>query len=86
MKNPGDKTKAKYWGTFTVEKVARLKEPVICYSEETGKAEFHSALIKIKWEKNPSEDKNELWFPYWMTLIGKYKYGQFAPMIGERPY
>ena len=36
------------------------------------------------WEKHPSLDKNEFWFPYWMVVGGKEKYGQFAPMIGEK--
>lgn len=29
-----------------------------------------------------SADNNEYWFPYWQTIEGKEKYGQFAPMIG----
>jgi hypothetical protein len=25
-----------------------------------------------------------LWFPYWITIDGKEKYGQFAPIIGQK--
>ena len=45
---------------------------------------FNPTLVKIEWEKPPSRDKNEFWFPYWMTIGVKEKYGQYAPMIGEK--
>ena len=80
----GQQKKARYWGNFTVEKVARLKKAVKCRSEEIGITHFDPTIVKIKWEKSPSSDKHEFWFPYWMTIGGKEKYGQFAPMIGER--
>jgi len=80
----GQQKKAKYWGGFTVDKVARLKKPVECQCEEVGTALFDPTLVKIKWEKPPSADGHEFWFPYWITIGGKEKYGQFAPMIGER--
>lgn len=79
----GQKSKAKYWGKYTVQKVARLKNPVECQCEEVGTALFNPTLVKIEWEKSPSWDKHEFWFPYWITIGGKEKYGQFAPMIGE---
>lgn len=79
----GHKTKIKYWGNYTVEKVAQLKKPVECYSAEIGAALFHPTIVKISWENPPSKDVHEFWFPYWMTISGKEKYGQFAPMIGE---
>jgi hypothetical protein len=79
----GHKTKIKYWGNYTVERIAQLKKPVECYSEEIGAALFHPTIVKISWEKPPSKDMHEFWFPYWMTIRGKEKYGQFAPMIGE---
>lgn len=79
----GQQKHANYWGDFTVEKVARLKEPVECYSEERGEVWFNPTLVKIKWDRPPSDDKNEFWFPYWITIDDKEKYGQFAPMIGE---
>lgn len=41
-------------------------------------------LVKIDWETSPSSDKNEFWFPYWVKIKGKEKYGQFAPMIGQK--
>ncbi len=80
----GQQKKAKYWGRFTVDKVARLKQPVECQCEEVGTALFDPTIVKIQWEKTPSDDKHEFWFPYWITIGGKEKYGQFAPMIGER--
>ena len=80
----GQKKRARYWGNFEVKKVAKLKEPVICFSEEIGQAEFMPTLVKIKWENEPSSDKNEYWFPYWIKIADKEKYGQFAPMIGKK--
>jgi len=80
----GQKKKAKYWGSFSVSKVARLNKPVECQCEEIGVAFFDPTIVKIYWETPPSKDKHELWFPYWITIGGKEKYGQFAPMIGEK--
>lgn len=80
----GQKKKAKYWGDFSVNKVARLKKPVECQCKEIGTALFDPTIVKICWETPPSDDKNEFWFPYWITIGGKEKYGQFAPMIGEK--
>lgn len=79
----GQKKKPKYRGSFSLSKVARLKEPVVCQCEEIGMAFFNPTIVKIRWEIPPSEDKNEFWFPRWITIGGKAKYGQFAPMIGE---
>lgn len=66
-----------------MKKIARLKEPVECHSQDIGIALFNPTIVKIQWEQNPSWDKHEFWFPYWITIGGKEKYGQFAPMIGE---
>jgi hypothetical protein len=63
--------------------VARLKNPIKCYSHELGEALFNPTLVKIEWEHAPSEDKHEFWFPYWISVRGKERYGQYAPMIGE---
>ena len=82
----GKKTKAKYWGNFKVEKVVKLDKPVKCFSAEKGDVEFNPTLIKLSWEQNPSDDKHDLWFPYWITIDGKEKYGQFAPMIGQKAF
>lgn len=54
-----------------------------CRCQELGTALFEPTIVQIDWENPPSEDKNELWFPYWITIGGKEKYGQYAPMIGE---
>lgn len=80
----GKKTKAKYWGNFTVEKIVELDSPVRCFSTDKGEVDFHPTIIKILWDQVPSDDKHDLWFPYWITIDGKEKYGQFAPMIGQR--
>jgi hypothetical protein len=86
MIKEGEQHKARYWGNFTVKKVARLAKPVACYSDVKGKALFEPTLVEIEWEKAPSADKNEFWFPYWISWIdidGKERYGQGAPMIDE---
>ena len=82
----GKKTKAKYWGEFTVEKVIKLDNPVRCFSAEKGEVEFNPTIVKISWQQVPSDDKHDLWFPYWITIDGKEKYGQFAPMIGQKAF
>ena len=64
-------------------KVAKLTQPVICQSDEVGEVEFMPTIVRIEWEKSPSLDNNEFWFPYWIKIRGKEKYGQFAPMIGK---
>ncbi|HEY4699249.1 MAG TPA: hypothetical protein VIH27_02610 [Nitrososphaerales archaeon] len=83
MIKTGQRKKAKYWGSFTVKKVANLESPILCYSKEIGEVEFMPTLVQIDWETSPSPDKNEFWFPYWVKIKGKEKYGQFAPMIGQ---
>lgn len=82
----GYRSKAKDWGNYTVKKVARLKQPVPCYSQDKGKALFNPVIVKMEWDIPPSDDKNEIWFPYWITwsdISNKERYGQYAPMIGE---
>ena len=84
MIKEGQHKKARYWGKFRVSKVAQLKRPVDWYSQEIGTALFTPTLVKIDWETPPSGDRHEFWFPYWMTIGGRERYGQFAPMIGEK--
>lgn len=79
----GQKGKARYWGNYSVKKVAKLKSPVLCHSEKVGEVEFSPTIVQLEWEVAPSQDKNEFWFPYWIKIGGKEKYGQFAPMIGK---
>jgi hypothetical protein len=86
MIKEGQEKKATYWGNFRVKKVAQLKKPMVCYSDVKGKALHEPTLVKIEWEKAPSADKHEFWFPYWITwadIDGRQRYGQGAPMIGE---
>ena len=54
-----------------------------CYSQEIGEALFNPTLVKIEWERVPSNDRHEFWFPYWISIKGKERYGQYAPMLGE---
>ena len=84
MLKEGKKSKAKYWGNFKVEKIVKLDKPVKCLSAEKGEVDFSPTIVKISWEQNPSDDKHDLWFPYWIKIDGKEKYGQFAPMIGQK--
>ncbi len=49
-----------------------------------GKVLFNPTIVKMDWETPPSDDKHDIWFPYWITIDDKEKYGQYAPMIGER--
>ncbi len=87
MIEEGYRSKAKDWGNYTVKKVARLRQPVECHSKDKGKALFNPVIVKMEWDTPPSEDKNEIWFPYWITwsdISNKERYGQYAPMIGEK--
>lgn len=86
MIKEGQRKKVKYWGHYTVKQVACLKRPVECTSDVVGTALFEPTIVKIEWEKSPSDDKHEFWFPYWITISGKQKYGQFAPMMGENSF
>ena len=40
-------------------------------------------IVQLEWEIPPSSDTNEFWFPYWVKVGSRTKYGQFAPMIGK---
>ena len=82
MIKEGQEKRARYWGKFKVEKVVKLPQPVICHSEEIGEAEFLPTIVQIDWEKPPSSDNHKFWLPYWIKVKGRWKYGQFAPMIG----
>ncbi len=87
MIKEGYRSKAKDWGNYTVKKVARLRKPVECFSKDKGEALFNPVIVKMEWDTPPSEDKNEIWFPYWITwsdVSDKERYGQYAPMIGEK--
>ena len=83
MIKEGQRKTARYWGDFKVKKVAKLESPILCHSKEVGRVEFMPTLVQIEWETPPSSDINEFWFPYWVKIRGKEKYGQFAPMIGK---
>lgn len=83
MIKEGQRKKARYWGNFSVMKVAKLTSAILCHSKEVGEVEFMPTIVQIEWEIPPSSDENEYWFPYWVKIKGKEKYGQFAPMIGK---
>lgn len=80
----GKRSKAKYWGAFEVLDVVTLNSPVKCFSGEKGEVHFNPTIVKLAWDRDPSEDKHDLWFPYWISIDGKEKYGQFAPMVGQK--
>ncbi|MFH1718888.1 MAG: hypothetical protein ABIF19_16150 [Planctomycetota bacterium] len=80
----GKRSKAKYWGGFEVQDLVTLDSPVKCFSTEKGQVDFNPTIVKIAWDRYPSGDKHELWFPYWIKIDGKEKYGQYAPMIGQK--
>ncbi|MFC1871019.1 hypothetical protein ACFLYF_01260 [Chloroflexota bacterium] len=87
MIKEGYRSKAKDWGNYTAKKVARLRQPTECYSQIKGKALFNPVIVKMEWDTPPSDDKNDIWFPYWITwsdISDKERYGQYAPMIGEK--
>lgn len=63
----GQRERARYWGNFKVKKVAQLKKPVVCHSNEVGTALFQPTIVKIEWEVAPSADSHEFWFPYFFT-------------------
>lgn len=84
MIKEGHRRDTRYWGMRTVRKIARLRRPVKCYSKEVGDVLFNPTITKIEWDTSPYGDKYAFWFPYWITIGGKEKYGQFAPMIGEK--
>ena len=87
MIKEGYRSKAKDWGNYTAKKVINLRKPVECYSKNKGKALFNPTIVKLEWDNPPSKDKNEIWFPYWITwteINNKERYGQYSPMIGEK--
>jgi len=79
----GKRSKVKYWGTYEVQGVVKLDAPVRCFSFERGDVDFNPTIVKLSWDQEPSGDKHDIWFPYWITIDGREKYGQFAPMIGQ---
>ena len=86
MIKEGYNSKAKDWGNYTAKKVVNLDKPVECKSLVKGKALFNPTIVKLEWETPPSDDKHDIWFPYWITwsdISDKERYGQYAPMIGE---
>lgn len=80
----GKRSWAKYWGGYEVQDFVTLDSPVKCFSTEKGQVDFNPTIVKITWDREPSADKHELWLPYWIKIDGKEKYGQFAPMIGQK--
>jgi len=54
---------------------------VLCHSKQVGEVEFTLTIVQVGWEIPPSSDNSDFWFPYWVKIRGKEKYGQFAPMI-----
>ena len=64
-----------------------LKRVIKICPKTKGKALFNPTMVKLEWDTPPSDDRNEFWFPYWITwadVDGKERYGQCSPMIGEK--
>ncbi|UCF13744.1 MAG: hypothetical protein JSW06_05680 [Thermoplasmatales archaeon] len=78
MIKKGKRSITKYWGGFEVKKMIKLNKTVQCNSDQVDEVEFNPTIVQIKWDKPPSNDKHELWFPYWIKIHGEEKYGQFA--------
>jgi hypothetical protein len=76
----GEKHRTKYYGHFTVKKVAELPEPLVYETKQWGKTVFRPVLAQIEWQ----DGKKEFWLPYWIGPVNKERYGQYAPMMGER--
>jgi len=83
-KKPGDKVVArdrksgKVLWEFTIKKVVRLAEPER-FKSVRGSEEFDPLLILGEHK----DGKQEFWFPYWIAINGKWRYGQFAPLFSE---
>jgi hypothetical protein len=83
-KKPGDKVVArdrksgKVLWEFTIKKVVRLAEPER-FKSRRGSEEFDPHLIFGEHK----DGKKELWFPYWIAINGRWRYGQFAPLFSE---
>jgi len=85
MKQIGSKGSAKYWGEYILKDKVELDKPVVCDSQKIGKAYFKPIIGKLEWvKKPPSADQHDIWFTYWITIHGQEKYGQYAPMIGQK--
>lgn len=83
MIQPGQRNKARLWGGYTVQKVVNLAQPVACIGIDGREVDFNPTIVKIQWDRPPSKQGHEIWFPYWQTIDGKERYGRYAPMIGE---
>lgn len=76
----GEKHRTKYYGHFTIKKVAELPKPLVYETKQWGKTAFRPVLAQIEWQ----DGKKEYWLPYWIGPVGKERYGQYAPMMEER--
>jgi len=79
MIKEGQQKIAKGRGEYRVEEVVRLKKPV---PDAAGECLFNPTLVRIHWI-DPPQDEDEFWWPYWLTIKGKERYGQYAPMHTE---
>jgi hypothetical protein len=78
--SPGEWHTARQRGRFLVKKVAELPKPVTSYTDKWGETSFRPVMAEIQWK----DGNKEFWLPYYIGPLGKEKYGQYAPMIGER--
>jgi len=80
MIKEGEQRKTRYWGEYEVTKVVQLEEPELAYSAVVGEARRKYTFVQIRWK---ADGQYKLWFPYWVTIKGKERYGQYAPMMSE---
>lgn len=60
----GKRSRAKYWGKYEVKDFVSLNAPIKCHSAEKGEVESNPTIVKLSWDRDPSGDKHDLWFPY----------------------
>jgi len=80
MIKPGEWHTVKYWGKFRINKVAELPQPLTFDTPQWGQTSFRPTITEIEWQ----DGNKEFWFPYYIGPSGKEKYGQYAPMMGEK--
>ena len=80
MIKEGQQRRTRYWGEYEVAKIVQLETPEVAHGTEVGKALFRYTLVQIHWK---GDGGYNFWFPYWATIKGKERYGQYAPMMSE---
>ena len=66
---------------WVVKKGAQLQEPQT-YRSIRGEEAFDPVLYLVEDKRG---DKS-FWFPYWIKVRGKWRYGQYAPIFDESQF